>query len=59
MEYVEETLNDCIYGRHNSLKDILNYSEQIICAVNLLHKSQIVHRDLKPENILVQNSKSK
>jgi serine/threonine protein kinase len=58
MEYIEETLDDCIYGRQNSIEDILTFSKQIIKAVDILHKSGVVHRDLKPDNILVQSTKS-
>jgi serine/threonine protein kinase len=53
MEYVEDSLDDCIYGKQNSIEDILKYSKQLIKAVDILHRSGVVHRDLKPDNILV------
>ena len=30
MEYIEDTLNDCIYDRRNSINDVIDYSQQII-----------------------------
>lgn len=57
MEYVEDTLDDCIYCKESNIKDILEYSKQVVKAVDILHKSGIVHRDLKPDNLLVQSNK--
>ena len=51
----------------NDLRSILNMTNtieftedhvitlvyNILCAVNILHKSNIMHRDIKPSNILV------
>jgi len=31
-------------------------AQQMIEAVEILHKSKIVHRDLKPENILIDEN---
>ena len=37
----------------NSYKSILNFSKQILFAINFLHKHKICHLDIKPENIMV------
>ena len=58
MDYVEETLDDCIYGRVSGIGDIISYSKQIIQGVGILQKSGVVHRDLKPDNLLIQTSKT-
>lgn len=54
MEYVEETLDDYIYGDECNFLVAVNYIHQIVRAVNILQKSGIVHRDLKPENVLIK-----
>lgn len=53
MEYVSGLLKDCIYKQELSFLKMVHLAQQMVEAVEILHKSKIVHRDLKPENILV------
>jgi len=55
------------YAKHGSLfnhlasidsfseADLRMIMEQLLLAVDLMHKREIVHRDLKPDNILVMD----
>ena len=56
MEYVDgRTLSDFL-NENPSLKVRANVLEQLLSAVDYLHKCGIIHNDLKPENILISNS---
>lgn len=56
MDFVSNTLSDLVYYRSNSISDILDFSNQLIKGVSLLHQSGVIHRDLKPHNILVEET---
>ena len=59
MDFVEESLDDYINGYNLNLKNVLNFSNQIVSAVGVLSECGIVHRDLKPDNLLVSSSENK
>lgn len=60
MEYVEGgDLFDYITGPgHLSEIESRRLFQQIISAVDFLHRNNVVHRDLKPENILITKTKN-
>lgn len=41
-----------------SEKESRRLFQQLISAIDYLHRNQIVHRDLKPENILLDSDKN-
>ena len=54
------------FAQYGSLKDYIKYKEreitesqirtvmeQLLLAVDLMHRKKIIHRDLKPDNILI------
>lgn len=47
----------CDQGQLSS-SEALRYFQQIIAAVDYLHRFNIVHRDLKPENILLDSERN-
>lgn len=53
MDYMPGLLKDSIYKKELSFEKMVHLAQQMIDAVEILHKSKIVHRDLKPENILI------
>lgn len=56
MEYVDgETLADYL-KTHPSNKEKKRILNELLDAVDFIHKHQIVHNDLKPENILVTHN---
>lgn len=56
MDYVSGLLKDSIYNKQLSFQNMVHLAQQMIEAVEILHKSKIVHRDLKPENILIDEN---
>lgn len=42
-------------SNHFGEKDAADVMQQIMTAINYLHKNKIVHRDLKPENLLLDS----
>ena len=56
MDFEENTLTSIL-----NLTNTIEFTEfhvktilyNILCALNLLHKSNVMHRDIKPSNILV------
>lgn len=40
-------------GRPFDFEDILNWTEQILSALDLLHARSILHRDIKPDNLKI------
>lgn len=56
MDYVSGLLKDSIYSKQLSFQNMVYLAQQMIEAVEILHKSKIVHRDLKPENILIDEN---
>ena len=58
MEYFREgTLYDLLHKKKIILmeKDKTRITQQILCAVQFLHKYGIVHRDIKSHNFLVNS----
>ena len=57
MEYIEgETLATRLQKGPLTTADVLQYSIQIMSALDKAHKKGIVHRDLKPGNIMLTKS---
>lgn len=54
-EYVDGiTLKNYIIKKGSlGLQEILNITEQILCALEHAHSKGIVHRDIKPQNIMI------
>lgn len=42
-------------SNHFGEKDAADVMQQVMTAINYLHKNKIVHRDLKPENLLLDS----
>ena len=59
MDFVEESLDDYIYGHNLNLNNVVHFSNQIISAVGVISECGVVHRDLKPDNLLVSVSENK
>ncbi|TBU18727.1 protein kinase domain-containing protein [Ordospora colligata] len=38
-------------------RDIVNYSKQILCALEYCHSMGIIHRDIKPQNMVINHAK--
>ena len=55
MEYVREGDLQAFLNQGGSMKEDLarTVAQQILSALNYLHKSRITHRDIKPDNILI------
>lgn len=48
MDYVKLTLGKLFEKKTISIKTILNFFNQMIDSVEVLHLSNVIHRDLKP-----------
>ncbi|MDO4542284.1 MAG: Stk1 family PASTA domain-containing Ser/Thr kinase, partial [Bacillota bacterium] len=57
MEYVEgKTLKDVIKKNGSlSVKESLDYTNQILAGLSHAHSYGVIHRDIKPQNIMITN----
>ncbi|KAF1830325.1 meiosis-specific serine/threonine-protein kinase mek1 [Decorospora gaudefroyi] len=55
MEYVRQGDLQGYLNQHGSMKEHVarSMAQQIMSALNYLHRSKITHRDIKPDNILI------
>jgi len=58
VEYLPDTLRQTILSPRVSMAEKLNYSTQLVSALNHIHNldQPVIHRDIKPENILVRQN---
>jgi serine/threonine protein kinase len=47
------TLSEKIKSKSLSIEEATKYFEQLVYALDYIHKKNVVHRDLKPDNILI------
>ncbi len=50
------SLETLLKSRPISVRDILKYSIQILCALHAIHVNGLLHLDIKPTNILLDNA---
>ena len=55
-ELMDMNIYEMIWGRRHYLpeKRIKSYTEQLLMAIDHMHRNGIFHRDIKPENILIK-----
>jgi len=57
MEYVEgQTLSEKIASETLPIEQVINYSIQIISAIQAAHDKKIIHKDIKSDNIMISTS---
>ena len=56
---LHDRINSIIKGDLMEEWQIASIMQQLLQAVNYLHKNDVVHRDLKPENIAFLNENTK
>ena len=55
-EYCKDKDLDHWVGKNNSIDNIIDIIQQIVCGIEYMHSNNILHRDIKPQNILLHNN---
>ena len=53
--YKNGSLQDILQNRNLTVREIVNYSLDILSGIYYIHKNQILHCDIKPSNILIDD----
>lgn len=54
--YKNGSLQDILENRNLTVREIVNYSMDILSALYYIHKNQILHCDIKPSNVLIDEN---